>query len=104
MTTTTLLPDADMRVLGFTDHREGHWYYCASVDSHTTLNITIDKETGEYEEQVLNEFFGQYEPYGHMKEPWRTKIRDNIDAELAKLSAAGIAVTVDHTEYESEAT
>lgn len=99
MTTTTLLPDAEMRALGFTDRREGYWYYCARVDSDTTLNISINKATGVWTEGVLNEHFGQPEHYGHMVEPYRTKIRDNVDQEIARLDAAGLQVAVDHREY-----
>lgn len=95
----TPLPDAEMRALGFTDHREDHWYYCARVDSDTTLNISIDKGTGAWTEDVLDEYFGQPEYYGNMIEPFRTKIRDNVDREVARLNAAGIAVAVDHREY-----
>lgn len=71
----------------------------ARVDSDTTLNITVNKATGNYTEQVMNEFFGQHEPYGHMNEPYRTKIRDNIDAELARFRLHGLKFTVDHAEY-----
>lgn len=94
-----VLPDAEMRALGFTDHREGYWYYVTRVGSNTTLNISINKATGGYTERVLDEFFGQYEMYGRMMEPYRTAIRDNIDRELDRLNAADLQVRVDHAEY-----
>ncbi|WIE81209.1 hypothetical protein [Curtobacterium sp. MCSS17_016] len=38
---TAVLADEQMRALGFTDHRAGHWYLCHRVGSDTTLNISI---------------------------------------------------------------
>lgn len=97
--TTTVLPEAQMRALGFTDHSEGHWYLCRRVGTYTTLNISIEKATGRWREDVLNEAFGQPEFYESMREPSRTDIRANIDAILAELAAAGITVTVVHDQY-----
>ncbi|MGW8431586.1 hypothetical protein ACWGJ9_10885 [Curtobacterium citreum] len=100
MSGTTPLPSEEqMRALGFTDHREGHWYLCRRVGSDTTLNVSIEKTTGRWREDVLNEFFGQPEFYESMREPFRTDIRANIDAILVELAAAGITVTVVHDQY-----
>ncbi len=100
MTGVTAVPsDEQMRALGFTDHREGHWYLCRRVDSDTTLNVSIDKSTGRWREDVLNEFFGQPEPYDSMREPHRTNIRDRIDVIVAELASAGITIEVRHDAY-----
>ena len=60
-----ILTDEEMRELGFTDYREGFWYYCKSVgDSKTfkvTFNMTINKKTKEVEICVLDEF--SLQPY-----------------------------------------
>lgn len=98
---TPLLDDEKMRALGFTDRREGYWYFCRRVDKqgHTTLNITIEKNTGYYEELVMNEDFGQPEYYGQMKLEFRDLYRDTIDAYLQELSLAGLAIQVDHRAY-----
>jgi hypothetical protein len=98
-TTTPVLSTAEMRKLGFTDRTKDNWYFCAGVDSDTTLNISINKETGVYTEYVLNEFGGQPEYYGRMKEPFRSRIHDAIEKHLAKLNAAGLDVHVDHSLY-----
>ena len=101
---TALLPDEKMREIGFTDHVETRWYFCRRVDDkgHTTLNITIDKETGFYNELVMNEDFGQPEYYGQMKPEWRDLYRDTIDFYISELNKAGLTVTVDHREYGCE--
>lgn len=96
---TPVLTAGDMRELGFTDHVEKHWYFCCRVGSDETLNITIDKATGEYSEYVLDESFGQPAYYGHMVEPYRTDIRDAVEREVERLRSAGLEVTVDHRLY-----
>lgn len=39
-----LLLDEDMRKLGFTDHREGFWYFSKLIASDITFNVTINKK------------------------------------------------------------
>jgi hypothetical protein len=97
--TTPVLPDQEMRALGFTDHREGFWYLCREVESRESLNITIEKSTGDYEELVMDEDFGQPAYYGNMIEPYRSTITQRIDDELARLNAAGLTLAVDHSAY-----
>jgi hypothetical protein len=98
---TPILSDEEMRELGFTDHVETRWYLCRRVDKRgdTTLNITIEKDSGLYTELVMNEGFGQPEYYGNMKPEWRDLYRDTIDLELALLNKAGLTITVDHKAY-----
>ena len=91
--------DQLMRSLGFTDHREGFWYLCRDVGDGTTLNVTIDKVSGSWEELVMNEAFGQPEFYGRMKPEFRDVIRANVDRIVAELNVVGIPVRVDHSEY-----
>lgn len=94
------LPNAkQMRRIGFTDRREGHWYYCERVGSDTTFNLSIDKETGAYETYVLNESFGQPEYYGRMRSVYRAQIIANIDVVLHELAHVGVKVNFDHAEY-----
>lgn len=98
---TELLSDEKMRELGFTDRVDTRWYFCRRIDQqgHTTLNITIQKDSGLYEELVMNEDFGQPEYYGHMKPKWRDLYRDTIDAYISELNKAGLTITVDHKAY-----
>lgn len=101
---TPVLDDEAMRALGFTDRVETRWYYCQRIDQRgdTTLNITIEKDSGLYEELVMNERFGQPEPYGQMKPEWRDLYRDTIDFQLSILNKAGLTIKVDHKEYGCE--
>lgn len=98
---TPVLSDEEMRALGFTDRVETRWYLCRGLDKRgdTTLNITIEKDSGFYEELVMNEGFGQPEYYGQMKPEWRDLYRDTIDFELAILNKAGLDIHVDHKAY-----
>lgn len=101
---TPVLSDEKMRELGFTDNVDTRWYYCRRVDKkgYTTLNITIDKDTGYYKELVMDESFGQPEFYGQMKPEWRDLYRDTIDFHLSELNKAGLTIQVDHKAYGCE--
>jgi hypothetical protein len=61
----TILPDAQMRKLGFTDRSGNNWYLCSSVGADVTLNITIPKNGARLRLEVLDESFGQ--PYDYQQ-------------------------------------
>jgi len=96
---TPVLAEAEMRQLGFTDHRPEHWYFTRRVGSGETVNFTITKATGEYDELVMDEHFGQPAYYGSMKPQYRDEIQANIDRTLAELNAAGLTLAVDSSLY-----
>ena len=60
-----ILPDAEMRAYGFTDHVPEEWYLCRKVseDGTTTLNLTIAKDGSDWVVDVLDECFLQ--PYDY---------------------------------------
>lgn len=100
-----ILSDEEMQNLGFID-RGDFWYYCKGVllnekqrATSTTLNISIEKATGNYDELVMNEMFGQPEYYGNMREPYRSTVMNNVNAELVKFNQAGLTIAVDHSLY-----
>jgi len=97
--TTPLLTDDAMRALGFTDHREGFWYFTDRVGDNTSLNFTINKNTGEYEELVMDEFFGQPEYYRNMKPEFRDAVQARIDGIIVRLNGAGLNLAVDPDLY-----
>ena len=101
--TTPVLPDPEMRLLGFTDHAPESWYYTTLIDNCVSLNVTINKSTGEWSELVMNEGFGQPEYYMNMKPEWRDKYMTAIDGKILVLRAAGLDVFVNHQEYGWEA-
>lgn len=89
----------EARKMGFTDHVPETWYLCKPVGEYTTLNVTIDKETGRIDAEVLNEHFLQPEYYGNMKEPYRSALKWAIDVELHELALKGLDVPFNHSEY-----
>jgi hypothetical protein len=98
-----MLNEPAMRAIGFTDHREGFWYYCRSVHSEVTFNVTIDKTTGEWTEDVLDESFGQPYYYGrYAGHPFPDQVRVKVDEQVALLNSHGLTVTVDHRQYGAE--
>jgi hypothetical protein len=96
---TPVLADAVMRALGFTDRREGFWYFVERVGSNETINFSIDKATGQYTEDVLDEYFGQPAHYGNMTPKYGLPIRANIDLIVTRLATGGLNLFVDHTLY-----
>ena len=97
--TTPVLPDADMRAIGFTDRAADRWYFCQRVGLDTTVNFTIVKDSGEYTESVMDECFGQHAFYGRMKPEYGIPIRDNVEQVVSALNASGLTLTVDHRAY-----
>ena len=96
---TPLLDDDEMRELGFTDRREGWWYWSRNVDKYTSLTFKIQKDTGFYEELVMDEMFGQPDPYGQAKPEFRDKIIAEINQYVALLNDSGLTLAVDHRQY-----
>lgn len=59
-----LLPEKEMRKLGFTDYREGYWYFCRGVVSNITFSISINKkDPADFQIDVLDDDFCQ--PYDY---------------------------------------
>ncbi|MFE6967143.1 hypothetical protein ACFVAJ_18665 [Agromyces sp. NPDC057679] len=96
---TTVLAEDRMRELGFTDHRETHWYLCRRVGDATTLNVSISKANGSWTEDVLDEYFGQPAYYGRMRSPYREQVIAKVNAEIELLRDAGLDVRIDHRLY-----
>ena len=55
--------DERMRELGFTDHREGYWYFCCRVADMITWNVAICKRSGGVQRDVMDEYIGQPYPF-----------------------------------------
>lgn len=93
--TSTILPDATMREIGFTDHRPTHWYYSARVGHEIFFSVTIPKDGGRLRIDVLDEAFGQPYDYQnilsrHPKLQFALEVKENVEREMKKLSKAGI--------------
>lgn len=96
---TPLLGDEEMRELGFTDRREGYWYWSRNIDKYTSLNFTVQKDTGFYEELVMDEMGGQPDYYGLSRPEYRDRIINEVNQYVALLNDSGLALAVDHREY-----
>lgn len=58
-----ILPEEQMRELGFTDHSGKNWYYVQRVAQDITFNLTLPKDGGRLSIDVLDEDYGQ--PYDY---------------------------------------
>lgn len=94
---TPVLPEKDMRSLGFTDHVSENWFYSEPVGPGISLTVTIRKDTGEYNELVFDEAFGQ--PYYYRMWCSGPSIENEIDSKLKVLNEAGLDISVDHSLY-----
>lgn len=99
---TPVLDDDTMRFLGFTDHVDTRWYYCRRVGPNITLNVTIQKDTGFYEELVMDEDFGQPAFYGVMRDEIREEVKTNVDILTSSMRMSGLNIYVDHRRYRCE--
>ncbi len=105
----TFLPSEEkLRAFGFTDRREGYWYYTTRVSSDESFNITIPKEPighiqGEpvysYEELVIDEDFGQPSYFGNLRPELRYAMVEAVGSVLEKTRALGLNVRVNPREY-----
>lgn len=95
--TTPLLKKKNMIKLGFTNNRPDHWYLSRRIEGSTSFNLTINKHTGEYEIDILDEFFLQPEDYMRMREPYKNLIKAWIDLMIYKLNDAGLEIEYAHS-------
>ena len=95
---TPVLKSKKMRLLGFTDHVEEQWYYTTRLLDATSFNLTIDKETGRYSIDILNEMFLQPEPYMSMRDPYKNYIKAAIDLKIHELKRSGLDLEYNHPE------
>lgn len=94
----TLLPEDEMRKLGFTDFMKDRWYYCKTVHKRgdISFNLTIPKDNPDgWKIDVLDEDFCQPYDYQYMlskgsaNEVAKT-VNENVEKEMQRLTDAGI--------------
>lgn len=92
---STILPDEEMRKLGFTDYSEDTWYYCSRVGAGITLNVSIPKDGSRFRLDVLDEDFGQ--PYDYQeylvrnpKQEFALGVKAAVEKQMEFLSLAGV--------------
>ena len=94
-----LLPDEQMRALGFTDRFDGFWFSSNCVEGDVWLDFTVNKITGRYDEFVSHAMIGQPEYYGRMIPKSRERYIARINKIVADMNAGGLAFKVDHRAY-----
>lgn len=94
---THLLSEDKMRELGFTDFREGYWYYCKAVGGKDiTFNLSINKVNAEdFRLDVLDEGFLQPYDYQYYLErnpehQFAIQVRDNVEEHVKYLQDVGV--------------
>lgn len=89
--------DKEMREAGFTDHRDGIWYYCAMLSdvSGISFNCTINKKTNHVKIDVLDEDWLQ--PYDYQsilkedtKHHYALLVHAQVQKQMQKLQEIGI--------------
>ena len=96
MTKTKVLNAKSMKKLGFTSYTEDKWCYTKRVMDGISFNVRIDKETGNYTTEVLNEHFMQHEDYMAMIEPYRSYAKASIDVIVHEMNTAGLSIKHNH--------
>jgi hypothetical protein len=91
----SVLPEGDMRRLGFTDHKADTWYQCFPLQTGVTLNISIPKNGSRFRLDVLDEDFGQpYDYQRHLEHnpnlEFAQKVKARVEFQLELLSKAGV--------------
>lgn len=103
-----LLPDKEMRELGFTDYQKGYWYFCRSLCFNIIFDISINKkEPEDFRIDVLDDdFFQPYDyqfmlsskAYGEYN-PVAIKVYDEIEKWMEFFKEKGIISGHEKGEY-----
>jgi len=80
-----LLPDEQMRKIGFTDYLEGYWYFFRDLGNEISFSVTINK--ADAEDLCINILDEDYcQPYDYQKylknipeNEFVIKIRDKVE-------------------------
>lgn len=99
-----ILPEAEMKRLRFTDYCEDCWYYCKSLGSDITFNVTIPKDGSEAWIDVLDDNFCQ--PYDYQaileRDPsfkFALTIKEKVEECMKELAEAGVISGHKYGEY-----
>ena len=86
-----LKPEAEMRAIGFTDYREGYWFYHKMLDRkmEISFNLSVIKEdSSDFRLDVLDVWFFQpFDYQGMLSEDAGNKQAKKIDQEVEKVMA-----------------
>lgn len=90
-----ILPEEQMREIGFTDHAETSWYFSRRVGVDVSFNVSIPKDGGRLRIDVLDEDFGQ--PYDYQrilrsnpKLEFALNVKGGVERYMEDLTEAGV--------------
>lgn len=91
----SILPDAEMRRIGFTNHHEPNWYFCRMLNDDISFSVTIPKDGSDIRIDVLDENFCQPYDYQAMlnrnpNHKFALDIRDGVEKWMEYLQEKGI--------------
>lgn len=94
-----LLPDTEMRKLGFIDYQEGYWHFSKILRGSIIFGVTISKaDTDDFHIDVLDDDF--YQPYDyqrmlsqksyHEPNPYAIAVYEKVERWMDYLQQAGV--------------
>lgn len=99
-----ILPENEMRLLGFTDHVPDKWYYCKCLPDETTFNVTIPKDGSDISIEVIDDDFCQ--PYDYQtilrdspRDEFALKIKELVEQEMKRFQKAGVLSGHNYGDY-----
>ena len=101
-----ILPEKEMRKIGFTDYAKDRWYYSRLVcKDYISFNLTIPKENpNDWQIDVLDEDFCQPYDYQRMivnnsKNEVVFKVFENVEKQMEYLSGCGVISGHEYGDY-----
>lgn len=99
-----ILPEKEMRLLGFTDYCEDRWSYFKDLGLDITFNVIIPKDGSEAWIDVLDDSFGQPYDYQSILEDipdhkFALSIKEKVEECMKTLTEAGVISGHKYGEY-----
>lgn len=99
-----ILPDDEMRKIGFTDRNEKNWYYWKNLGNEISFNVTIPKDGSDISIDVLDEEFLQPYDFQYIlkKNPdnsFATKVKAKVEDYMRLLQNQGVLSGHKQDEY-----
>ena len=92
-----ILPNEDMKRIGFTDYNPKYWYYMKLLIDSISFNLTINKQTLKYKIDILDENFLQPYDYQYIlsinkNNRFAREVKMLVDEQLKWLVDVGIII------------
>lgn len=99
-----ILSDEEMREIGFTDRSKKTWYFTRRVAGSISFNFHIEKETGRWGIDILDEDFLQPYDYQYLiangyKDTFVEEVQEGVEEIMAFLAEKGVIEGHEYGEY-----